>query len=157
VLILTDSGGMGVQATDSLEPLGLMVPELPETQRDRLRKILPPLAAVGNPIDLTGSATDEMYKSVLEEILPTDSVDMAMVIALMQLPGLTVNLANYIIEAKKYGKPVVAVSFGGNEFMARFNDALDKGGIPVYATPDRAAKALWALTEYAKVVGEIHE
>jgi acyl-CoA synthetase (NDP forming) len=98
-----------------------------------------------------------MYKSVLEEILPTDSVDMAMVIALMQLPGLTVNLANYIIEAKKYGKPVVAVSFGGNEFMARFNDALDKGGIPVYATPDRAAKALWALTEYAKVVGEIHE
>ncbi|GGP21345.1 CoA-binding protein [Thermocladium modestius] len=157
VLVLTDSGGMGVQATDALESLGLSVPELPEAQRERLRKMLPPLAAVGNPIDLTGSATDEMYRSVIDEVIPTDSVDMAMIIALMQLPSLTVNLANYIIDARRYGKPMVVVSFGGNEFMAKFNDALDEGGVPVYATPDRAAKALWALAEHAGRVGERRE
>ncbi len=99
-----------------------------------------------------------MYRSVIDEVIPTDSVDMAMIIALMQLPSLTVNLANYIIDARRYGKPMVVVSFGGNEFMAKFNDALDEGGECLFTQPpDRAAKALWALAEHAGRVGERRE
>ena len=151
VLVLTDSGGMGVQAVDTLSQLGLEVPELPETMQSMLRKALPPLAVVRNPVDLTGSATDEMYKFVLEALLPTSYVDMALIVALMQIPGLTQNLANYIVEAKRFGKPMVVVSFGGSAIMDKVNEILESNGIPVYNAPDRGAKALWALVQYAKV------
>jgi acetyl coenzyme A synthetase (ADP forming)-like protein len=151
VLVLTDSGGMGIQAVDTLSTLGLEVPELPETMQAMLRKYLPPLAIVRNPVDVTGSATDEYYKIVLDSILPTSYVDMALIVALMQIPGLTPNLVNYIIDAKRYGKPMVVVSFGGSALMEKFNDALENSGIPVYATPDRGARALWALVEYSRI------
>lgn len=153
VLVLTDSGGMGIQAVDTLSTLGLDVPELPETMQSILRKYLPPLAIVRNPVDVTGSATDEYYKIVLDTVLPTSYVDMALVVALMQVPGLTPNLVNYLVEAKKYNKPMVVISFGGSSFAEKFNNVLEDNGVPVYATPDRGAKALWALVEYSRIRG----
>ena len=155
VLVITDSGGMGIQAVDALDTHGLLVPELSESLQEILRKQLPSLAVTRNPIDLTGSATDAMYKFVLDTVLPTSYVDMALIIALMQIPGLTINLGNYIVEAKRFNKPIVVVSFGGNEYVAKFESYLEDNGIPVYHAPHRAAKALWALYEYAKIKGVI--
>ncbi|MFP3215940.1 MAG: CoA-binding protein, partial [Vulcanisaeta sp.] len=155
VLVITDSGGMGIQAVDALDTHGLLVPELSESLQEILRKQLPPLAVTRNPIDLTGSATDAMYKFVLDTVLPTSYVDMALIIALMQIPGLTINLGNYIVEAKRFNKPIVVVSFGGNEYVAKFESYLEDNGIPVYHAPHRAAKALWALYEYAKIKGVV--
>ncbi|GAB6948237.1 acetate--CoA ligase family protein [Vulcanisaeta sp. JCM 16161] len=157
VLVITDSGGMGIQSVDALDMRGLQVPELSESLQEILRKQLPPLAVTRNPIDLTGSATDAMYKFVLDTVLPTSYVDMALIIALMQIPGLTANLGNYIIEAKRFNKPIVVVSFGGNEYVAKFEGHLEENGIPVYHAPHRAAKALWALYEYSKIKGVAKE
>ncbi|BDR93034.1 acetate--CoA ligase family protein [Vulcanisaeta souniana] len=157
VLVLTDSGGMGIQAVDALDMRGLQVPELSESLQEILRKQLPPLAVTRNPIDLTGSATDAMYKFVLDTVLPTSYADMALIIALMQIPGLSINLGNYIVEAGRFKKPIVVVSFGGNEYVAKFENNLEENGIPVYHAPHRAAKALWALYEYAKIKGVAKE
>ncbi|ABL87662.1 CoA-binding domain protein [Pyrobaculum islandicum DSM 4184] len=155
VLVVTDSGGMGIQAVDALEALGLEVPEVPESIANELKRELLPFAAVSNPIDVTGSATDEHYKIVLDTLLPTAFFDMALVVTLMQVPGLTKNLAEYIINSKKYGKPLVVVNFGGSELVQKFEDILEDNGIPVYPTPERAAKALWALYKYAEVKRKI--
>ncbi len=82
VLIITDSGGgAGVQAVDNVESVGLVVPELPQEVRSTLAKSLPPFVSTANPIDLTGSATDAMYKFVLDTVLPTGHIDMALVLA----------------------------------------------------------------------------
>lgn len=151
VLVITDSGGMGIQAVDSLESLGLEVPEVPESIRRDLKRELLPFSALGNPVDVTGSATDQHYKVVLEALLPTAFFDMALVITLMQVPGLTQNLAEYIIDAKRFKKPIAVVNFGGSELVQTFTKTLEEAEIPTYSTPDRAAKALWALYEYAKI------
>lgn len=151
VLVVSDSGGMAIQAVDSLEALGLEVPELPESVARELKKELLPFAVAGNPVDLTGSATDEHYRIALDMLLPTAFFDMALVVTLLQVPGLTDNLAERLLGARRYGKPIVVVNFGGSEMVQRFENALEEGGIPVYPTPERAAKALWALYQYAKV------
>ncbi|MGC9119093.1 MAG: acetate--CoA ligase family protein [Thermoproteus sp.] len=155
VLVLTDSGGMGIQAVDALEALGLEVPEIPESIRRDLRRELLPFSALGNPVDVTGSATDQHYKVVLEALLPTAFFDMALVVTLMQVPGLTQNLAEYIIDAKRFRKPIAVVNFGGSEVVQSFTKTLEDAEIPTYSTPDRAAKALWALYEYAKIRGVV--
>jgi acetyltransferase len=53
VAILTVSGGPSVVAADAAERAGLRVPALPDAVRATLRTLLPPFAAVGNPVDLT--------------------------------------------------------------------------------------------------------
>ncbi len=148
VLVVTDSGGMGIQAVDALEALGLEVPEI--IARKLMRELLP-FAAVSNPVDVTGSATDDHYKIVLDAMLPTAFFDMALIVTLMQVPGLTKNLAKYVIDSRRYGKPIAVVNLGGSELVQRFEEELEDHGIPVYPTPDRAAKALWALYKYGEV------
>jgi len=155
VLVITDSGGVGVQAVDNLESIGLPVPELPQELRETLSKSLPPLASVTNPIDLTGSATDEMYKFVLDAVLPTNHVDMALISAQMQLPGMTPRLANYIINATGFGKPIVVFSIGGNEDARTFRAKLEESGVPIYDRLEVAAKALRALYDYAVIRGVV--
>ena len=54
VAVVTVSGGPSVVAADTAEREGLLVPALGEgTRRAALRALLPPFAAVGNPVDLT--------------------------------------------------------------------------------------------------------
>ncbi|MFB6489866.1 MAG: acetate--CoA ligase family protein [Thermoproteus sp. AZ2] len=151
VLVITDSGGAGVQAVDNLELNELVVPELPQEVRSTLSKKLPPLASTANPIDLTGSATNAMYKFVLDTVLPTNYVDMALVMAQMQLPGMTQDLAEYIIEARRYGKPVIVYGISENDDAKAFKTRLEESGVPTYDRLETAARALRALYEYAKV------
>ncbi len=151
VLIITDSGGAGVQAVDNVETVGLVVPELPQEVQNTLTRSLPPFSSTANPIDLTGSATDAMYKFVLDTVLPTSYVDMALVLAQMQLPGMTPRLADYIIEARRFGKPIVVYGISANEDARAFRARLEEGGVPTYDRLETAANALRALYEYAIV------
>ncbi|KUO82263.1 MAG: CoA-binding protein [Vulcanisaeta sp. JCHS_4] len=153
VLVITDSGGIGVQSVDNLELMGLLIPELPEELRENLSRSLPPLVSVINPIDLTSGATDEMYRLVLNTVLPTNYVDMALIAAYMQLPGMTPKLADYIIDTKRFGKPIVVFSIGDNEDTRIFKAKLEGSGVPTYDRLEVAAKALRALYDYAVIRG----
>ena len=53
VAIVTFGGGLGVVAADQCEAAGLPVPALAEHTRRDLAALAPPLAALGNPVDLT--------------------------------------------------------------------------------------------------------
>jgi len=147
VLVLTDAGGMGVMATDALENLGLEVPELSNKIKSQLRERLPPHCIIRNPVDLTGDATDDRYKIVLDATLSSDEIDIALVIAQMQVPTLSEKVINYICEATKYGKPIV-VCMAGSEFTEEIAKKMEAINIPVYSSPERAAKAIWALYKY---------
>jgi acyl-CoA synthetase (NDP forming) len=150
VYIVTDAGGVGVMLTDAIELSGLEVPETPADLRDRLRGILPPYCIVGNPIDLTGDADDERFIRVLDEILPRSDVDAVVVVALPQIPGLKGSLFEYLVEAKKYGKPILVVLIGG-ELAVDYRRFLEEKGIPVFESPERLAKALCALYTYSQI------
>jgi hypothetical protein len=62
VLVISSSGGI----VDALNAAGFSVPELPREAREELRRLLSPIAAVSNPIDLTGSGVDEHFGAALE-------------------------------------------------------------------------------------------
>lgn len=94
-----------------------------------------------------------MYKFVLDTVLPTNHVDMALISAQMQLPGMTPRLANYIINATGFGKPIVVFSIGGNEDARTFRAKLEGSGVPIYDRLEVAAKALRALYDYAVIRG----
>ncbi len=64
--IVTNGGGPGVMATDTLARAGLApAPLAPETLR-RLDAFLPPFWSRNNPIDILGDASPERYRQTLE-------------------------------------------------------------------------------------------
>jgi Acyl-CoA synthetase (NDP forming) len=150
VLVVSSSGGMGVQITDALNAAGLSVPELPKDVQEELRRRLLPIAAVANPVDLTGGGVDEHFGAALEVGLK--HADAAVVAALIHPPGYGEKAADHILSAyEKFRKPIVVVSFGGSAQTKALEEKL-RGRLVVVNTPRRAAKALSAVAFYGSEV-----
>jgi len=152
VFIVTDAGGIGVMLTDALTREGFEIPVTPDDLKRELREVLPPHCIVENPIDLTGDADDERFKIVLEKVLPKPYVDAVVLGALPQIPGMTHKFIDYVVGVwEKYRKPLLVIDIGSEEAV-KFKVELENKGIPVYESPERAARALKALYLYSKHV-----
>lgn len=149
VYIVTDAGGVGVMLTDALTRVGFEIPVTPRDLRDRLKAILPPHCIVENPIDLTGDTDDERYIGVLELLAEREDVDALVVVALPQVPGIKGTFVDYVIELKKKtNKPIVALTVG-SDVSIETAKKLQEGGVTVFESPERLAKALIALRKYS--------
>ena len=145
VLIITDGGGVGVSMADACEDLGLDVRELTEETRKRLSARLPGFSATGNPIDLTGSVTDEDYVTALEEGLRED-YDIVIVTVLWGPPEITERLVDTLKEVREiYNKPILICSPGGKFTRRMAKHFEEKKGLPVFFTPESAARAAAVL------------
>jgi acyl-CoA synthetase (NDP forming)/GNAT superfamily N-acetyltransferase len=75
VAIVTNAGGAGVLAADACGDHGLRVPALAAATRRRLAGLLPPGAAVSNPVDTTAAVSQDAFRAGLEEAAADDGVD----------------------------------------------------------------------------------
>lgn len=77
-VIITSSGGRGINEADRCESYGLNIVELSETTKAEIRKNLPEYASVNNPIDLTAAASvtnPEFYLEPLRVLVNDPDVD----------------------------------------------------------------------------------
>jgi acetyl coenzyme A synthetase (ADP forming)-like protein len=78
--ILTNSGGPGVLCADSCATEGLTVPELSKQVQSTLASFLPLTAALRNPVDVIGFATEDQHARAVETVLTADEVDALIIV-----------------------------------------------------------------------------
>jgi len=140
ILIITNGGGMGVMTADLCNKWGLEVPPLSSQKREILGKTLPAYYSLSNPVDLTGSSTDDQYRLVLE--VCADEFDGIIIIPFMTVPGLTPALGKYVVNSlKDYKGTVISIRSFSAEGM-EVEKIFMANRIPVFHTPERAVKAL---------------
>jgi len=156
VAILTVGGGSGVMATDAVVSSGLEVPKLSELTVSRLRKVLLPIASPYNPVDVTGSARDEHFIDALEILMRSGEVDIIILIPYFMAPGISKEFTSKLLrKVREVSKeldiplPIVGAVTGGRYTM-KMSTVLEEGGIPMYPSVERAAKAVWALYKYGE-------
>ncbi|MEM3506051.1 MAG: hypothetical protein QW589_05060 [Candidatus Bathyarchaeia archaeon] len=120
-----------------------------EETKKKLKDKLPTYCIIGNPVDLTGSATSNDYSISMEILLEDPNVDLIMPFFVFQDAPLDENIIEIIPKFQKYGKPIVCCSSGG-PYTIRLSKILEKKGIPVYPTPERAVAAAYALITRGK-------
>lgn len=148
VAVVTNAGGPGVMASDAIERAGLAVAELSGQTTRVLRERLPQAAAIANPIDLLGDSGADRYQAVLEVVCSDPSVDAVIAMLTPQRvtePERTARVISYM--AREQEKPLLGVFMGGGA-VSRARDMLDEAQVPVYPYPERAVRALAALTRY---------
>ncbi len=111
--IITGSGGHGALAVDLCVAHDLSVPRISEKVqaevREGLSRAAQPIAALGNPIDLTGSAVDDDFVVAAECLSRTDEVDCILLLVLPYSPGTTSDLGARLSRVYlREGKPLVA-------------------------------------------------
>lgn len=111
--IITGSGGHGAMAVDFCDERGLSVTEFSSSYQEELRTRLSPsigkIASLGNPLDLTGSATDEDFIHMTEALCQQPEIDCILLLLLPYLPGITLDLGARLGQVyENEGKPMIA-------------------------------------------------
>jgi len=172
VVIQTHSGGPGAVAADSCGRAGLKLPPLSAKTIEKLTSFVPHTASIANPVDLTFMKNPLDYLSNLTTaLLEDENTDMLLVYLLMapnyleqamlhlgvpedevteQIRLLNEGMTKSTVELlQTYGKPIVGYTFRSLE-EGIVKMLIDRG-MPVYPGHERAARAMAALVEYARV------
>ncbi len=154
VAILTDGGGPGIMAADRCEESNLIVERFSSETMAKFEALkkegaLPLIMTDVNPVDLTGSATSEMYEKALNVLLEDDRVDSIIAIVLHHVPAILDDVIEKIARSMSYhSKPITVCDIGGTEMAEEFRTRFEKYCLPSYSTPERAARAIYGLTRY---------
>lgn len=155
--IVTNAGGPGVMATDSLIEHQGELATLSEETIERLNEQLPSAWSRGNPIDLLGDATPERLESGLNIVLKDPGVDAVLVILSPQAMTDPLACANAVILAsKRTSKPLIASWMGGASMRTSI-DALNAAEVPNYTTPEKAIRAFMELVRYQRLRERLYE
>ncbi|PWB60562.1 MAG: CoA-binding protein [Deltaproteobacteria bacterium] len=152
--IITNTGGPAVIATDVLVAAGLEVPALSETSIARLKATQLPQAALGNPVDVVATAGGDQFRAAVDALQEEEGVD-SIFINFVTAPFTdTHEVARQIVAASRNGNKPVVCNFMTDLTQERYRvtmGILKEGGIPFYATPTAAARALAALARYGRL------
>lgn len=160
IAIVTDAGGPGIMAADECESKGLRIRGFSDETTWRIEKMkkegkIPKFATDVNPLDLTGSATSEMFEYAAKILFEDPEIHGIIVLGMHHLPALEEDFVDRIANlAKNYTKPVVACDIGETEMALFIRSRFDKLRIPSYFSPEDAARSMSALVEYGKYLKE---
>ncbi len=151
VAILTNAGGPAVLATDACEQYGLALASLENATTEALRGMLPPAAALYNPVDILGDADPLRYEAALRVVYSDPNVHSVLCIltpqAMTDAPACAETLAQV---AAQHPSTTTVACFMGRDSVEDAWALLRGKGIPNYAFPERAVGAIGAMYRYAR-------
>jgi len=154
VAIVTSAGGPAILAIDECVSRGVNVKRFSEETVQKFEMLkktgkLPSFATNFSPLDLTGSATSEMFEIGTKILLEDPEIYGVMVFGFHHAPAMQEDYVDRIVNlSKNYLKPIVACDIGETEMAIHIRRRFDKQGIPAYSSPEDAARAMAALVHY---------
>jgi len=151
--IITNAGGPGIMATDDCIRSGLVLARFQEYTKKSLQFQLPVVGSIKNPVDVIGDARHERYAAALDAVTADEGVDQVLVIVTPQTMTDVTEIAEVIGETKEFcNKPMAACLMGLVDVSGGVNLLRRKYGVPTFAFPDSAMRAMAAKARFAEWV-----
>ena len=155
--ILTNAGGPGVLATDSLITNGGELASLSTETMDAFNKLLPAAWSHNNPVDILGDASPERYSKALEIAAKDPNSDGILVILTPQAMTDPTKTAEQLQPyAQSLNKPVIANWMGGKD-VEPGEMILNRMNIPTFPYPDTASRVFDYMAHYSENLGSLYE
>jgi acetyltransferase len=148
--IITASGGHGAMAVDACVTEKMSVPELSQDIKEKIKEGVADnvrtIASFDNPVDLTGSATDDDFVACAKIMGASDEIDCIVFLLLPYIPGVTLDIGVKLSQVcKKYKKPIIVYV----PHVEKYNmmiDGFELNGIPASSSIEGAVLMAKALT-----------
>ncbi len=159
--ILTNGGGVGVLAADSvLDAGGRLATLAPETVA-ALDRVLPASWSRANPVDIIGDAPGDRYIAALGPVLHDPGVDALLVLNAPTAVASSLEAAQAVTGWLKDHPPpqgkALLTSWVGGEAAAEARTLFADAGIASYSTPSQAVRGFQYMARYRKVQDELME
>ena len=148
--ILTNGGGPGVMATDTLARYAQKPAPLDPETLQAFDAFLPDFWSRGNPIDILGDASAERFDRALTICFNSKNLDGVLVILAPQALTDPLSVAETLAAAIQDRRFPVFACWMGDKRIATAVDVLNAAGITTYDTPERAVRAFMYMVEYAR-------
>lgn len=146
--IVTNAGGPGALATDSLVLGQGVLAELSAQSMTALNAVLPPSWSHNNPVDVLGDADAARYAQALRIVAGDPGVDGVLAILTPQAMTQPTEIAREVAQiAASFDKPLLA-SWMGAQSVQEGRGVLNAAGVPTYDYPDEAAHAFVRMREH---------
>lgn len=157
LLVLTNAGGIGVMAVNTLREAGGRLAKLSEENLAKVKALLPPFWKESAPLDLLRDADVIRYISALRIGLEDEGVDGLLVIFTPQGAAKADELAEAVAAlAATAWKPVIATWMGGKDTRAG-REILFRNNVPTYDTPEEAVRTYLYMYNYERNLEILHE
>ena len=148
--ILTNGGGAGVLATDSLLDRNGHLAELSADTIAALDKVLPHTWSHANPVDIIGDAPPERYASALSLLLRAPEVDCVLVLNCPTAVASGEDAARAVVDTAAAAKKTVLTNWLGADAAARPRALFGSARLPTYETPDQAVRGYMHMVQYRR-------
>jgi len=151
--ILTNGGGMGVLATDTLMEKGGQLAQLAPDTIARLNEILPAAWSGTNPVDIIGDADGERYAAAMHVLLADKGIDGIFVMNCPTAITSCTEAASAVVEAigkttGSYRRPMVLAGWLGEGSVLEARRLFRRNRIPNYTTPEYGVRGFMQMIRY---------
>lgn len=154
---VTNAGGAGALATDALVTAQGCLAKLSAESIQTLNRCLPAHWSHGNPVDILGDADAARYSQAIDVVANDPGTHGLCVVLTPQAMTDATGTAQALTQWKcPPGKPVLASWMGGDSVQAG-KDILNAAGIPVFNSPETAARAFSLMWRYSENQRALYE
>ncbi|MDX1444068.1 MAG: bifunctional acetate--CoA ligase family protein/GNAT family N-acetyltransferase [Gammaproteobacteria bacterium] len=154
--VVTNGGGVGVLAADSLLSEGAKLAELEDATIEKLDAILPDSWSGANPIDIIGDAPPERFAKALEVVMSDRNIHVVLLLNCPTAINSSKESARAVLDAfrklKKPGRqlPLLFTAWIGGREAVEGRNLLTSEGIPSFPTPEQAIRSFMYLFRYKR-------
>ena len=153
VAMITNGAGPVIAAIDNFERLGLAIAEISSNTLAKLKEHDPPTYVIGNPCDITGSATADDYRYAIQAFMDDPNVDIIMPWFVFQDDPLEETIVNILQDFQKQRKKPILVGAMGGPFTQKISKRIEDTNVPVYHSVTTWVTAAGSIAKWADIAG----
>jgi len=154
VAMVSNGAGPVIAAIDHFEELGLVIAEISEATKKAFKEHYPPTYVIGNPCDITGSASADDYRFAIQTFIDDPNVDIIMAWFVFQDDPLEASIVDVLAEFQKNKKKPILVGAMGGPFTQRISSEIEDRNVPVYPSVTSWVAAAGSLAKWSKILAD---
>lgn len=151
VAMVTNGAGPIIAAIDDFERLGLQLAQISPEVLKSFKEHYPATYVIGNPCDVTGSASASDYEFAIRAFMDDPNVDIIMPWFVFQDDPLEEKIVEVLANFQKQKKKPLLVGAMGGPFTLSISAKIEESNVPVYHTVNTWVTAAASLAKWARV------
>jgi len=151
IAMVTNGAGPIIAAIDNFERLNLELAQLSDQTIKSFKEHYPATYVIGNPCDVTGSASADDYRFAIQAFLDDPNVDIVMPWFVFQDDPLEEKIVGILGDFQKQKKKPILVGAMGGPFTEKISKKIEAFNIPVYESVITWITAAGSLAKWQKI------
>lgn len=151
IAMVTNGAGPIIAAIDNFERLNLELAQLSDQTMKSFKEHYPATYVIGNPCDVTGSASADDYRFAIQAFLDDPNVDIIMPWFVFQDDPLEEKIVDILADFQKQKKKPILIGAMGGPFTEKLSKKIEEFNIPVYESVITWITAAGSLAKWHRI------